>query len=218
MVNYYNEYRCRLKFEVLSYYGGNPPKCECCGEDFIEFLSIDHIDGGGSVHRKKIGGNSRLYNWLKKNNFPEGFRVFCLNCNLSRGFWGYCPHECGSKFRVIETISKRVQNAILTVAKDIFSKGIYPTMGMVAELSGTSKQVVCKYRKKFILTGEWPCSIRGYVHRGEDHPNAVLDVVKVKKIKKMLYEGYSIKIISNKLGVNRTTIRDIKVGNTWKHI
>lgn len=56
------------------------------------------------------------------------------------------------------------------------------------------------------------------LYSGEDHPNAVLDIVKVKKIKKMLSKGYSIKIISNKFSVNRATIRDIKVGNTWKHI
>jgi hypothetical protein len=34
-----------LKVEVLQCYGGNPPKCPCCGEHRMEFLTIDHIDG-----------------------------------------------------------------------------------------------------------------------------------------------------------------------------
>jgi hypothetical protein len=23
----------------------------------------------------------------------KGYRVLCHNCNLARGFYGYCPHE-----------------------------------------------------------------------------------------------------------------------------
>ena len=68
-------------------------KCECCGETQYEFLCIDHINGDGSEHRKEIGGGSRIYWWLIKNNFPEGFRVLCYNCNMSYGFYNYCPHQ-----------------------------------------------------------------------------------------------------------------------------
>jgi hypothetical protein len=34
-----------------------------------------------------------LYLWLKRNNYPTGFRVLCHNCNLAIGFYGYCPHH-----------------------------------------------------------------------------------------------------------------------------
>ncbi len=82
----------QLKIEVLTHYGGNPPKCACCGEPIIEFLTIDHIHGGGTQHRKLIGyGN--LYRWLIKNNFPEGFQVLCANCQLGKRIKGVCPHE-----------------------------------------------------------------------------------------------------------------------------
>jgi len=37
--------------------------------------------------------HSNFYRWLKQNNFPEGFRVLCINCNFSLGIYGYCPHE-----------------------------------------------------------------------------------------------------------------------------
>lgn len=83
------EWRQRIKLACMTAYGG---KCACCGEDRIEFLSIDHMNGGGKKHRKEVGYGQRFYSWLAKNQFPEGFRVLCFNCNLSLGFHGYCPH------------------------------------------------------------------------------------------------------------------------------
>jgi hypothetical protein len=73
---------------------GDVPQCKCCKTDILEFLSIDHINGGGIQHRKLIGGNGAgFYRWLIKNNFPEGFRVLCMNCNHALGRCGYCPHH-----------------------------------------------------------------------------------------------------------------------------
>ncbi len=87
------KYREKIILKVLTHYGGNPPKCACCGEVTIKFLTIDHINGGGRVHRGKIRGN-RVYHWLIKNNFPEGFQVLCYNCNCGRARnGGICPHK-----------------------------------------------------------------------------------------------------------------------------
>lgn len=83
-----------IRLKVLKYYGGNPPKCACCGESHIEFLDIDHVSGGGTEHRRKIQKfGIYFYYWLIKNNFPSGYRVLCSNCNSSIGRYGYCPHE-----------------------------------------------------------------------------------------------------------------------------
>lgn len=86
--------RARLRMAALTKYGGNPPKCACCGEGTLEFLSIDHINGGGNKHRQrlKLKAGFEFYRWLENNNYPEGFRVLCHNCNLSLGYYGYCPH------------------------------------------------------------------------------------------------------------------------------
>lgn len=35
----------------------------------------------------------KAYHWIKRNGFPAGFRVLCLNCNFARGIYGRCPHE-----------------------------------------------------------------------------------------------------------------------------
>lgn len=95
---YHIKYRKRIKLEVLSHYGGSPPRCACCGEVFIEFLCIDHINGGGAVHRRKLKKwGVHFYAWLRKNKFPEGFRVLCHNCNMSIGAYGYCPHDIVDK-------------------------------------------------------------------------------------------------------------------------
>lgn len=87
--------RQKLKLEVFEHYGGVPPKCGCCGEAHIEFLSIDHIAGGGEKHRRSIKKRAGInfYRWLRKNNFPKGYRVLCHNCNCALGFFGYCPHK-----------------------------------------------------------------------------------------------------------------------------
>ena len=71
----------QFKFQVLNHYGD---KCVCCGESHEEFLTIDHINGGGNKHRKKFG-ISRISEWLVKNNYPEGFQVLCMNCNFIKG-------------------------------------------------------------------------------------------------------------------------------------
>jgi len=73
---------------VLNHYGG---KCACCGESNYEFLAVDHINGNGNKHRKTIG--QHIVRWIIENNYPEGFRILCHNCNQSLGLYGYCPHN-----------------------------------------------------------------------------------------------------------------------------
>lgn len=79
------------RLAVLSHYSNNKLECACCGEHHLEFLTIDHISGGGNEHRREIGDN--LYRWLVLNNFPPGFQVLCSNCNTALGIYGACPHQ-----------------------------------------------------------------------------------------------------------------------------
>ena len=110
-------YRARDRLLALQAYGGEHPKCSCpsCEEDRLPFLSIDHINGDGSQHRKELRtaqkrtketfkhdrtagsdtepGGSVFFRWLRKNNYPDGYRVMCYNCNTARAN-GPCPvHE-----------------------------------------------------------------------------------------------------------------------------
>jgi hypothetical protein len=86
------EWQQRLREATLLHYGGNPPRCSCCGETIMEFLTIDHINGRkGTGHSRSFGG-WRLYHWLKKHDFPDGYRVLCYNCNCSQARTKVCPH------------------------------------------------------------------------------------------------------------------------------
>ncbi len=85
----------RVKLDSYYAYGGKEPKCNCCGEKDMQFLTIDHINNDGASHRKKynLPGNS-IHFWLKKNNYPEGFQLLCFNCNLGKyRAGGICPHK-----------------------------------------------------------------------------------------------------------------------------
>ena len=95
----------QLRIACLRAYGGTVPCCGCCGEHNLEFLTLDHINDRRNDAGVRVGGDrvgQSLYAWLRRMNFPLGFRVLCYNCNCSRGARGYCPHELLIDARVEE--------------------------------------------------------------------------------------------------------------------
>ena len=74
----------RLKRTVLSFYGSGKCACVTCGEERIECLSIDHVNGNGRQHRIKIGlkAGGNFYLWLRKQGYPEGYQTMCMNCQF----------------------------------------------------------------------------------------------------------------------------------------
>lgn len=89
-MRYHRNYRLRLKLQVFIAYGG--PFCHCCGEDMLEFLSLDHIK---PRRRKEKYGTSgvALYKKLRQDGFPSGFQVLCMNCNFGKRTNAVCPHQ-----------------------------------------------------------------------------------------------------------------------------
>ena len=87
--------RRKLREIAINHYGGSPPKCACCGEKEIRFLTLDHINGGGRKDRlSKNNLSGGLSGWIVKNNFPGGFQVLCMNCNWGKYInGGVCPHK-----------------------------------------------------------------------------------------------------------------------------
>ena len=88
-------WQLRRREAVISHYSSGTNVCACCAEDEFDFLTIDHIYGGGNKHRREAKiGNGKTYQWLIKNNFPDGFQVLCWNCNCGRAkHKGICPHK-----------------------------------------------------------------------------------------------------------------------------
>ncbi len=95
--NKHNESRIQernnMKAEVFAYYSNsNPAKCvnpfHVHNEDVtdLDVLSIDHINGDG--YKDKINGHrfggTHFYRWLKMHNYPSGFQVLCMNCQLKK--------------------------------------------------------------------------------------------------------------------------------------
>lgn len=82
----------KYRYIAIEHYSKGTMKCMCCGENIYEFLTIDHINGGGRKHRTEIKGT--IYKWLVDNNFPDGFQVLCYNCNSGKRVNnGVCPHK-----------------------------------------------------------------------------------------------------------------------------
>lgn len=79
-----------LRTQVVKGYGG---KCFCCGENKLEFLVINHVNGGGNKERKQITSYRSFITKIIKDNFPNKYNLLCHNCNSSFGHYGYCPHK-----------------------------------------------------------------------------------------------------------------------------
>lgn len=82
--------------QTMAAYGGT---CVCCGETSPLFLTIDHVNGNGTKHRKEVLGDRRagihMYRWLQQQGYPkDAFQIMCFNCNLGRQRnGGICPHK-----------------------------------------------------------------------------------------------------------------------------
>jgi hypothetical protein len=87
------KHRESLRAEILVHYGGDPPRCACCGEGTKEFLAIDHINNNGYMQYRDPNWSGNLYQWLKKKGYPDGFQVLCHNCNSAKSFYHACPHK-----------------------------------------------------------------------------------------------------------------------------
>jgi len=99
IIRYNCERNQQLKALLVAHYSNGANKCVCCGESEVRFLTIDHINGNGSQHRKstKCGTGSTFYRWLIRQGMPDGYQVLCYNCNNARARHGTCPHQLGRK-------------------------------------------------------------------------------------------------------------------------
>lgn len=69
----------RIKNAVFSLLGTN---CIKCGISDIRVLQIDHINGGGSKHRKNFQGRGMYYLILANpQESMKNYQILCANCN-----------------------------------------------------------------------------------------------------------------------------------------
>lgn len=84
--------RAVLRKEFIVAYGG---KCTCCDETEEAFLTMEHINGGGTKHRKAVGHDSiKIVREIKRQGWPKDkYTLLCMNCNHARAIRGICPHQ-----------------------------------------------------------------------------------------------------------------------------
>lgn len=89
--------RDEIRDAVLAAYGR---ACACCDEHREVFLTVDHMDGSGSEHRRELasgrvrrGGSYTTYRWLQAHDWPSGYQLLCFNCNYAKHHLGECPHQ-----------------------------------------------------------------------------------------------------------------------------
>lgn len=89
---YRNDRYHRQKLIALGMYGG---KCVCCGEQDIDFLTIDHIKNDGAKERKMMNNQSgKIYGYLIRHKLqPKKYQILCWNCNLAKEKHKICPHQ-----------------------------------------------------------------------------------------------------------------------------
>lgn len=91
-LNYNRKRNAEHRLQVLTHYSKGKLICSCCGEKEYRFLTLEHLNGGGTKERKRIGP-SNLCLFLIKNCLPSGYDVLCYNCNCGKSKTGVCPHK-----------------------------------------------------------------------------------------------------------------------------
>lgn len=86
----------KIRLEMITAYGG---KCVCCGIDEPLFLTLEHLNGGGREHRRRLKTHKActIYEELKRLGWPSEYTILCYNCNSVKGQKGICPHEQSRK-------------------------------------------------------------------------------------------------------------------------
>jgi hypothetical protein len=84
-------YRDKLRTDVYHKLGST---CICCGETNDLFLTVDHINGGGTRHRKQVGNNEKILIAVRNMDNPSiDYQLLCMNCNIGGLQSTGCPHR-----------------------------------------------------------------------------------------------------------------------------
>jgi hypothetical protein len=107
-VDYYRKRVQKAKLIAFKHYSPEL-KCQKCGFTNMRALTIDHMNGNGRKHRIEIGVNSSagaMYEWLIRNNYPEGYQVLCMNCQFIKRYENkeYGQHSIKDRLSEIKNV------------------------------------------------------------------------------------------------------------------
>ena len=106
------------KYDALIHYtlrydpSATEPYCRCtgCKTNVIELLVIDHKKK--RTKKEKGLAGKPLYEYLKKNNYPDGYQVLCFSCNFVKGQYDQCPHLFEKYSKKKDTESKSTKKKV----------------------------------------------------------------------------------------------------------
>ena len=73
---YARRYASKLRLTIVHQLGS---KCKRCGFADWRALQIDHCNGGGNAHRKRIGSGTKYYQSMLED--LSLYQLLCANCN-----------------------------------------------------------------------------------------------------------------------------------------
>lgn len=108
-----NKAKAKVRSQLIAAYGS---KCAClkCPETRTEFLTVDHVNGGGTKHRKSLGiqPGYAFYCWLRRQGFPKKkYQLLCFNCNCAKRDYAKCPHVESATLKRVSSSTKATRKA-----------------------------------------------------------------------------------------------------------
>jgi hypothetical protein len=79
--------------KLIRMYGGC---CACCGETYVPYLDIDHVDNDGMAHRAQYA-NYVAYVLAIMREHHAGLQVLCANCHAAKTRRYQCVHIQGAR-------------------------------------------------------------------------------------------------------------------------
>lgn len=79
---YIRERRAKFRKLVLMHYSEGTMQCKYCGFSDERALSVDHINGGGTQHRKTMKSGGNFCEVLVREGYPKGYQILCMNCQF----------------------------------------------------------------------------------------------------------------------------------------
>lgn len=81
--------RVETRQKLLDEYGA---VCNCCGEMNPVFLTLDHVNNDGYLHRRE--GYRHYFTIIDEGCPKDKYQILCFNCNCGKQRnGGICPHK-----------------------------------------------------------------------------------------------------------------------------
>jgi hypothetical protein len=170
----------------LDFYEAMGEKCECCGEQDIRFLTLDHRNNDGNEHRKSGIQCQQIYLRARKEGYPKDkYALLCYNCNCAKAHRskdGTCPHKS----------PESLQDVLLRMREQL-------------------RIVGQKYRAKETGPRPW----KSIEMRGQKYAATKLTEEKAAAIRSLKSSGRLQKEVAAEFGIGRQMVGLIWSGQRW---